>query len=74
MSHRKYINNPDPIGMIEKVICDTHNVSLHYFGLPNYVDNNYMVEVVIKKNGESKIYYKKFPYSESGYMEAFSDF
>ncbi|QGY35123.1 hypothetical protein GD442_09905 [Bacillus sp. A260] len=33
-----------------------------------------MVEVVIKNNGESKIYNKRFPFTESGYMEAFTEF
>ncbi|EEM06221.1 hypothetical protein bmyco0002_10810 [Bacillus pseudomycoides] len=32
-----------------------------------------MVEVVIKNNGESKTYNKKFPFTEAGYMEASSE-
>ncbi|MBJ8027256.1 hypothetical protein [Bacillus cereus group sp. N21] len=30
-----------------------------------------MVEVVIKNNGESKTYDKKFPFTEAGYMDAY---
>ncbi|PGC41920.1 hypothetical protein [Bacillus pseudomycoides] len=73
MSHSKYSNNPEPIGIIEVVNYDTHKASLHYFGLPDYVGNNYMVEVVIKNNGENKTYNKKFPFTEAGYMEASSE-
>ncbi|MEX0379509.1 hypothetical protein AB3X48_20780 [Bacillus sp. S4] len=74
MSHRKYSNKPELIGKIEEVIYDTHKVSLHYFSTPNSVGSNYLVEVVIKNNGESKTYNKKFPFTESGYREASTEF
>lgn len=74
MSHSKYSNHPDLIGEIEKVTYDTYKVSLHYFSTPNSVGSNYLVEVVIKNKGESRIYNKRFPFTESGYMEAHTDF
>ncbi|HDR8064443.1 MULTISPECIES: hypothetical protein [Bacillus cereus group] len=33
-----------------------------------------MVEVVVKNNGKSKTYNKKFPFTESGYREASTEF
>ncbi|MED3122955.1 hypothetical protein [Bacillus wiedmannii] len=74
MSHRKYSNYPELIGEIEKVTYDTHKVSLHYFNSLKSEGSNYTVEVVVKDNGKSKTYNKKFSFTEFGYREASTEF
>ncbi|MBJ8203857.1 hypothetical protein [Bacillus cereus] len=74
MSHRQYSNNPELIREIERVTYETHKVSLHYFNTLKSEGSNYMVEVVVKNNGKSKTYNKKFPFTESGYREASTEF